>query len=60
MDMTTEFVIQFKDISAIIHVVCVLAQVSLICYYNYTSKKAVQQARINDSDNLNIFERNDK
>ena len=42
--MTTEFVIQFKDIAAIIHVVCVLAQVGLICYYNYQSKKAVQQA----------------
>jgi hypothetical protein len=54
--MTTEFIIQFKDISAAIHVVCVLAQVGLICYYNYNSKKAIQQARINDSDNLNIFE----
>ena len=54
MIMTTEFVIQFKDVSAIIHVVCVLAQVGLICYYNYNSKKAIQQAK--NIDNVNIFE----
>ena len=48
--MTTEFVIQFKDIAAIIHVVCVLAQVGLICYYNYRSKLAVMQAQQKETE----------
>jgi hypothetical protein len=48
--MTTQFVLEMDDLAPVIHIGCILAQVILICYYNYRSKLAVMQAQQKETE----------
>lgn len=50
--MITELIIRFETIAAIVHVVCILAQIAIIMYYLHKAKVSNQQQQ---SPNYNNY-----